>query len=128
MGSNKNTAFLQGGTVAVLSSTATLVLAGTLSVSGTTSTIAIPYLDNIGIQINVTAPALTSGTFAVNVSNDNANFVALSLSGSPIVAGANDTINISLNQVPYRFMNITYASGTAGTGSYVCYLMAKGLS
>lgn len=100
-------------------------VSGTLSGNIASGSVAIPYLDNIGIQINVTAPALTAGFFTVNASLDGVTYMPLVMSGTPAVTGANDTILISLNQVPFRYLTVSYTSSTAGTGSCDVYVMSK---
>ncbi len=102
-----------------------LTTAQTLSANFSTGTVAVPYLDNVGIQINISATAGASGNFTVNVSLDNVTFIPLVMSGTPAVSGVNDNILISLNQLPFRYMNLTYTSATAGTGSCDIYIMAK---
>lgn len=107
-----------------------------LSSNFTTPPTNITYTDNISYQINVTTTNST-GTFAVEVSDDyqrdattNAlinpgHWVALSLSGTPTVAGANDTIDIALQQVPYGAIRLSYSSIVAGTGTCDIYFLSK---
>lgn len=96
----------------------------------------IRYLDNISYQINVNT-SNSIGTFSVQVSDDytvdeignitNAGqWAALTLSGgSPFANGANDTIVISLNQLPYNAVRVAYSPGTPGTGTCEIYVLAK---
>lgn len=88
----------------------------------------IKYLDNASYQINVTTSSST-GTFAVEVSNDYTileptndvtdagTWTALTLSGVPFVAAANDSIVIDLKQLPFNAIRVAYTSTIAGTGS-----------
>ncbi len=124
MGSNKNV-LLPYRLVVGSGTTAGNQVGGTLSGNITSGSVAIPYLDNIGIQINVTAPALTAGIFTVNASLDGTAYMPLVLSGTPAVSGSADTILISLNQVPFRFLTVNYTSSTAGTGSCDVWVMSK---
>lgn len=100
---------------------------GTVTVgsSWTSGSVAVPFLDNVAIHLIWTAAALTSGTFAVNASCDGTSYSPLSMSGTPSVAGSADSVMISLNQVPFRFITISYASGTTGTGSINAFVTAK---
>lgn len=100
---------------------------GTLTVgsSWTSGSVAVPYLDNVSIHLIWTAAAAASGTFSVNASNDGTSYSPLTLSGTPGVAGSADSVMICLNQVPFRFITLTYASGTAGTGSVNALVTAK---
>lgn len=95
----------------------------------------IDFLDNVAYQINITTTDST-GTFAVQASLDyqpgsanlpaiTGNWVALTLSGSPSVAAANDNIAIALTQLPYRALRLSYTAGTAGTGVCDIYVSAK---
>lgn len=96
----------------------------------------IDYLDNCAYQLNVTGGG-SSGTFAVQGSLDyspiapsetvidQGNWVALQLSGTPVISGSDDTILINLNQVPYRALRIAYTSTVGGAGTAEIYVMAK---
>ncbi len=95
----------------------------------------ITYLDNVAYQINVTTSNST-GTFAVQGSLDYkvdgptgvvtpGNWISLTLSGTPVAAGANDQIIISMNQVPFNALRIAYTAVTPGTGTCDIYILAK---
>lgn len=98
----------------------------------------IKYLDNVSYQINITTSNST-GTFSIQGSNDyqaadglnsaaTGNWVTLTLSGTPVAAGANDNIMLTLNQLPFRAIRLVYVSAVAGTGTCNCYIVAKQLS
>lgn len=107
-----------------------------MSASFNSSPTIIRYLDNVSYQINVTTTDST-GTFNIQVSNDYqfdevanrvvsiGNWDNLTLSGTPSAAGANDIINISLNQLPFYAIRLSYTAATAGTGTCSAYLSAK---
>lgn len=91
--------------------------------------------DNVSYQIDVTTTN-DSGTFTVQVSDDysvgpdNAvtnpgTWVSLTLSGVPVVAGANDIIGISLNQLPYDAIRLSYTSTVSGTGTCTAIITSK---
>jgi hypothetical protein len=91
--------------------------------------------DNVGYQISVDTTNST-GEFAVQVSMDyqpqgpNGPAVAgewsdLLLSGTPTVAAANDIINISLNQLPFKAVRLAYTPTVAGTGTCDIFVSYK---
>lgn len=101
----------------------------------TTNPTVINYLDNISYQINITTSNST-GTFKIQASLDystgpiagaanSGHWVDLTLDGTPTAAGANDTIMINLNQVPFNALRMVYTAGTAGTGHCDIFLTAK---
>lgn len=93
----------------------------------------VRFLDNCSFQINVLTTDST-GTFAVEVSNDYyvnegnnsvvtnpGTWVPLTLAGAsnagiPTVAAADTNITISLNQLPFYAVRLSYAPTVAGTG------------
>lgn len=116
-----------------------LVINQSLAASFTTSPTVVRYLDNCSYQINVTTTNST-GSFQVQASNDYyvnegndsvvqnpGNWVALTLSGTPLVAGANDNIIINLNQLPFYAIRLAYTSTVAGTGTASVYITDKAL-
>lgn len=102
--------------------------AKSLATSFTTEPTLVKYLDNVAYQINVTTSDST-GSFSVEASVDYAiseptnlvtnpgNWVALPLGGTPSVAGANDSILVNLNQLPFNAVRVTYTPTVAGTGT-----------
>jgi len=100
----------------------------------------ITYLDNCSYQINISTVNST-GTFIVEGSNDyqereavqnphNGNWVPIPLAGptaNPVAAGANDSILIDLNQLPFNAIRVSYTSTVAGTGTADIFLESKEL-
>lgn len=98
----------------------------------------ISYLDNVAYQINIRTSDST-GIFKVqgsidykaNSIGDNsqvgaANWVDLTLGGGiPSANGANDSIIIDLNQLPFNAVRLVYTSTIAGTGHCDIWIMAK---
>ena len=96
----------------------------------------ITYMDTVGYQIKVTTVDST-GTFTVQGSLDyNANvstgqppnagtWTNLTMSGTPVVAAANDSIMINLEQLPFNSVRLNYTSTTAGTGFCDIFVMSK---
>lgn len=108
----------------------------TMAASFTSPATMVPYMDNVAYQINITTTN-SIGTFQVQASLDYnrdpttgvvtnpGNWIPLTLSGTPVAAGANDQILISLNQVPFNAMRVAYTSTTAGTGTCNIYIICK---
>lgn len=109
------------------------------SAFNTTPTV-ITYVDNVAYLVNVTTTDST-GSFAVQVSEDYApppqgsnlpanpgTWTTLTLSGTPVTAGGNDTIAISLNQLPFNAIRLAYTPVIAGTGVARITIQTKGLS
>lgn len=113
-----------------------LVSAQSLAATFNSSPTVINYMDNCSYQINVTT-SNSQGTFSVQASNDykkdepsqivtNAGtWVDLTLSGTPTVAAANDSIIINLNQLPFTAIRLHYTSTIAGTGTADIYITDK---
>jgi phosphatidate phosphatase APP1 len=112
-----------------------LVSSQSLAANFTSAATIVDFLDNIAYQINITTTNST-GNFIIQASMDyvpsnnqvaaNAgNWVDLDLSGDPTVAAANDSILVSLNQVPFRAVRVKYVSTIAGTGTCDIYIQAK---
>lgn len=112
-----------------------IAIAQSLAANFTTSPTIISQGDNVGYQIDV-ATTNSIGTFAVQVSMDYqpagpygparaGNWSSLVLSGSPTVSSANDVINISLNQPPFKAVRLSYTSSTPGTGTADIFVSYK---
>ena len=101
----------------------------------------VKYLDNVSYQINLTTSDST-GAFAIQASNDydidettglgkNAGtWVTLPLgggTGTPVAAGANDSILVDLNQLPFTAVRVIYTPTIAGTGTCDIWLVARTL-
>lgn len=111
-----------------------------LSASFNSAPTIVRFLDNISYQINVTTTN-SQGTFDVEVSNDyyvneangdvvvnSGTWVPLTLAGgTPTVAAADTNITISLTQLPYYAVRLSYTSSVAGTGTCSIYVSAKAL-
>lgn len=113
--------------------------AQSMATTFTSSPTNIKYLDNIAYQINITTSNST-GTFSVQGSadydqnqpgtaiNNAGNWVDLPLGGpttAPVAAGANDSILIYMNQLPFSAIRVVYTSTVAGTGHCDIFLMAR---
>ncbi len=117
-----------------------LVESQSLAASFNSTPTMVTYLDNCSYQINVTTTNST-GTFKVQGSDDfqavhgvdqpnTGNWVDLPLGGptaNPVIAAANDTILINLNQIPFNALRLVYTAGTAGTGHCDIWLVDKQL-
>lgn len=89
-----------------------------------TSTITdIPYLDNLGVQINVTTTNST-GTFTIETSIDKVSWVTLPV-GTISVAAATDQFFVNMNNLPFQSIRVKYVPTIAGTGVCDIYVMGK---
>lgn len=99
----------------------------------TSPVVQINYLDNVGVQLHFTGTP--TGTFAVQVSADHAqdasgnvtvagNWVAISLTPSPVAAGAADDIYIDLNQLSAPWLRVQYTNAS-GAGTLSGWATAK---
>lgn len=108
--------------------TGPIALFTTQAVSSTTAfpsqSVPISGEDNVGI-IPIVVSGTPSGTFAVQVSNDNVNFQSLTLAAVPtITAGTLSNSPLALNQLPYLWLKVVYTN-SAGSGSISATLAAK---
>ncbi len=107
-----------------------------MSASVTSAVTNIGNQDNIAIQIGFTTSDAV-GVFSVQGSVDHVqddygnvqvagNWVALTLSPTPVAASAADNILISLNQLPFPWIRLVYTR-TSGTGTLSAYIAGKSL-
>lgn len=98
------------------------------------SVVGIEFLDNIGIQINVTSGTPT-GVFTVEVSIDHSeingnvlvagNWIAISLPVSAsISSGSPANIFLDLNQLSAPWIRLKYTK-SGGTGNFDAFLCGK---
>lgn len=110
---------------------------GDMSAAITSVVTALPFLDNIGIQLNVTTSDAV-GTFQVQVSADHAqdsqgvvsnagHWIPLTLSGTPTVASADTDISIDINELAFPWIRVVYVR-TSGSGTVQGFITAKGLA
>ena len=110
------------------------IVAGDLSTTITSAVTSIQWLDNIGVQLNITTSS-ASGTFTVQVSADYAqdelgnvqnagNWVPILFPTPPITTGVNETIYIDLNQLSAPWIRVVYTP-TSGTGTIDGYITGK---
>lgn len=102
----------------------------------TSPVIPLEFLDNLGVQFHFTGTP--TGTFAVQVSADHAqdsqgvvtvlgSWVPITLTPSPVAAGAADDIYIDLNQLSSPWVRIVYTNAS-GTGTLSGWATAKSTS
>ncbi len=80
------------------------------------------YQDNLSYQINILTTD-SQGSFQLQGSNDNVNWANLGTAG--VVAAANDTSLMNVNQFPFAYMRLAYTATTAGTGKCSIVLVGK---
>ena len=81
----------------------------------------IKHLDNISIQINFTGTPV--GTFYVELSDDNVNFVPMTLSPVPVASGAPGSIILEITQLASIYLRVRYAG--SGAGAVTALITAK---
>lgn len=91
------------------------------SITQTTPT-NIQFLDNIGVHFIFTGTP--SGTFSIEVSNDDSNWAAITLPSTPTASGSGDNIYVDLNQLSAAWLRVKYTR-SSGTGTLNVYLTAK---
>src|SRR5271166_829203 len=113
-----------------------LAAAQSLSASFNSPPTVIRYLDNVSYQINITTTNST-GTFNIQGSDDYfinestnkvenpGNWINIPLSTAITAGAANDTILVSLNQLPFYAVRLSYTSTIAGTGVCDIFLTIK---
>lgn len=92
----------------------------------TSTTFNANFLDNIGLQI--TFVGTMTGTLTVTCSIDNKNFIPLTF--SPTLsqpAGSNLSYLISLNQIPYPYIQVAYTNAS-GSGTLTVFLAGRDLN
>ncbi len=88
----------------------------------TSSSTDIRYLDNIGIEATFTGTP--TGTFSVNVSVDQVNWVPLTFSATPVASGTAGSVYMDVNQTSAPYIQLTYTP-TSGTGTLNAKIVGK---
>lgn len=97
--------------------------AGDLSQATVTSASTnIEGYDNISIQINATGTP--SGTFEIQGSVDNSNWIALDLSSVPTLSGAADQILVNLVDLAFPWIRTVYTK-VSGSGAVDVWVTGK---
>jgi hypothetical protein len=99
-----------------------LIVGASMATPITSPTTTIQFTDNVGVQLNFTGTP--TGTFSVNVSLDNINFIPLTLPQVPVASGTAGQIYIDLTQLSSPYIQITY-SPISGTGTLDAFIGAK---
>lgn len=99
-------------------------MTGTSTITSSTQTI-LTY-DNIGLQFEWTGTP--TGTFSINCSIDDVTFIPLSFS-PPLTSpsGSSGNFLVSLNQVPYPYIQVTYTN-SSGSGTLDVFISQKDLN
>ena len=99
-----------------------VITAGSMAGSLTSSTTNVAYTDNIGYHCVWTGSPV--GTITVEASIDGTNWDSLTLNPTISTGGAASSTLISLNQVPYEMLRVKY-NRTSGTGTLNVVVMTK---
>lgn len=101
--------------------------ANALNGSFVSKEINVQYLDNIGLQLAVVTNANT-GLFTIEASIDGDTWDTIKLSPViPALAGANTTITVNLNQLPFNLIRVVFTAGVGTNGTVTGYITAKEL-
>lgn len=100
-----------------------LVTGGDMSGNITSPAMSIKMYDNISVQCTFTGSP--TGTFAVEVSNDNSNWTALA-SPPAAAAGSGATTRGVYTSVPDQWMRVKFVF-SSGSGSLNVFVSGKGL-
>jgi hypothetical protein len=98
------------------------ITSGDMSGNLTSKVTDISHMDNVSIQLNWTGTP--TGTFAVQGSLDQANWVSLALSPTPGAAGAAGNILLDLNQLSFPYIRTIYTA-SSGSGSLDAIISGK---
>lgn len=105
-----------------------LINAGSMTGTATinSSPVTITNLDNMGLRISWTGTAV--GTLSVQVSVDETNYDSLTFSpGITQPAGTAGSYVISLNQLPFGLMRVSYTNAS-GSGTLNVWIEGKDLN
>ncbi len=108
-----------------------------ISQAETSNVVDCQFLDNVGIQINITSPGLdATGQFDVEVSADYAislpsgtvtnpgNWGSIA---SPLINSGLPAVTIlNVNQLPFAFIRLRYTP-TSGSGTCTAYALGKAI-
>lgn len=91
-----------------------IATAQSLSSSFNSASTTVPFQDNLSYQVTVTTSD-SVGEFFLQGSDDDANWA--DTGNSLLISGANDTLLFAINQWPFKYVRLRYASSVAGTGT-----------
>jgi hypothetical protein len=101
-----------------------MVVAGDMSANITSKSVEIQYLDNIAISLQFPVNAGATGTFFIDVSNDNKTFIPLGFGSSLSVPDADNAIQIEATQLAASWIRVRYVF-ISGTGTLNAFISAK---
>ena len=100
-----------------------VIVAGDMSGDVTQATPTnIQYADNVSVQLNFTGTP--TGTFEIQGSLDQSNWVPLVFSTSPVASGASGQILLDMNQLSFPYIRVFY-DRTSGSGTLDAYISWK---
>jgi len=103
----------------------TLINAGSMAGNLTSAAIDTTFLDDMGVHFIWTGSP--TGTLAVNASNDNVNFFALTF--NPAItqpAGSASNTGAAIITFPWKWIQVSYTAST-GSGSLTALLTGKAI-
>lgn len=97
--------------------------AGDLSQATVTSSATnIEGYDNVAVQINATGTP--TGTFAIQASVDNVNWIDVDLPSAPTLSGSADQILVNMGDLAFPYLRTVYTR-TSGSGSADVWVTGK---
>ena len=99
-----------------------IVVNGDMSTTITSSDTTIKYTDNVGIQAVFTGTP--TGTFSVQVSNDQVNWDSITFSSAPVAVGAAGSVYMDVNQMSAPYIRLVYTP-VSGNGTLNATITAK---
>lgn len=88
----------------------------------TSSALQMQFLDNVSLQLNGTGTP--TGTFDLQGSLDQTNWVSITLPSAAAFAGSATSILMDLNQLSFPYIRIVYTR-TSGSGTLTIYASGK---
>lgn len=101
-----------------------IITNGDMSGNLTSLTTDIRYTDDVGVQLTFTGTP--TGTFSVNVSTDQINWVPLTLPSVPVASGSAGSIYLDLFALSAPYIQTTYTR-TSGSGTLQASIVAKAI-
>lgn len=106
-----------------------IIVAGSAAGNLISAITSIQYLDNVGVQINLTSAGSMTGVFSVQVSadyntppNNPGNWITLTTAA--VTSGSPALIYFDLNQLSSPYVQLIYTAGS-GSGTVNAFITAK---
>ena len=101
-----------------------LIVDGDMSSTVTGPSTNILHMDRVGLQLKWTGTP--TGTFSVQISNDNTNWIAMDLSSAVSATGSADDAFIDVESAA-KYVRLVYTA-TSGSGTLNVHITSKSIS